>query len=226
MILRPILADPLIQSLPVDPAAVFEPGQIFGIVEINGEIFGTVSDGVTIPPIGIVDDVRTSAFSGTVKDEVSVIAAPSTVTPDGKMVSTHDVMGGLQETNIIANSFTCNFDVILDPKKGTFIIPAGTDLNYDDGTTMGFEIVCSYRYQIVGAPGLDSTIGTGQVAIHFKRGTFSTNMFDITAMYSPGCPLFVNGEGMLTSQETGSPMVAIALQPSTAINGELVFMWL
>lgn len=226
MILRPYLAATNIWSAPVDPSAVFEAGQIAGLIEINGELFVTVSDGDKIPPIGVIDDTKSSAFSGVSPDEVVVVPAAGTQLPDGTLVSSVDVMGGLAETNIIESSFTSNFNLHLNPKKGTFIIPAGTPLNYDDGTIIGFEVISTYRYKIVDFPGDDSTDGSGKISIHFNRGIFTTNIFDTLSTYYPGQPLFVNNEGLLTSQETKSPVVAIALQPATALNTELMFMWL
>jgi hypothetical protein len=225
MILRPYLADSNIWSAPSDPSSTFQAGNIAGLIEINGELFVTVSDGDQIPPIGIIDDNRTTAFTGTVVDEVIIVPAASQVV-NNVLVSTVDVMGPLQETNIIESSFSSTFDLILNPKKGTFVIPAGTPLNYDDGSVMGFEVVVSYRYQIVDYPGDDSTSGSGKISIHFNRGIFVTDVFDVLSTYTPGCALYVNNEGMLTSQETKSPVVAIALQPASALNSELMFMWL
>ncbi len=225
MILRPVLAQTNVWSAPIDPSATFEAGQIGGLIEINGELFITVSDGDTIPPIGIIDDSKTSAFTGTVVEELQIVPSATTVV-DGVLVSTVDVMGALDETNILESTFSANFDLILNPKKGTFIVPAGTPVNFDDGTTIGFEVISSYRFTIVDFPGDDTTDGSGQLSIHFNRGIFTTNIFDTLSVYSPGQPLFVDSEGKLTSQETASPMVAIALQPSSSINNELMFMWL
>lgn len=227
MILRPILANSLVWSAPVDPSATFEAGQVAGLVEINGELFVTVSDGVSIPPVGVIDDNKTRAFTGTVLDEVQLVPAPVTINSSGQLVSTLDVMGSFDETNIIDSSFASNLDIVLNPKKGVFTIPAGTPVNYDDGQGfVGFEIIASYRFKIVDFPGDDTTDGSGQISIHFNRGIFTTNIFDTLATYQPGSPLFVTRDGMLTSQETGSPMVAIALQPSSSVSNELMFMWL
>jgi hypothetical protein len=225
MILRPYLADSNVWSAPVDPSSTFEAGQIAGLIEINGELFVTVSDGDKIPPIGIIDDNKTSAFTGTVPEEVIIVPA-AVQEVNGVLVSTVDVMGPLQETNIIESTFSSNFDLVLNPKKGVFTIPAGTPVNYDDGSIIGFEVIVSYRYTIVDFPGDDSTDGSGKISIHFNRGIFVTNIFDTLATYAPGQPLFVDHEGKLTSQETQSPTVAIALQPASAINNELMFMWL
>lgn len=224
MILRPVLADTNVWSASLDPSAVFQAGTIAGLIEINGELFVTVAtEGV--PPIGIIDDNKISAFVGTVVDELQVVPAAFQEV-SGVLKSTVNVMGALDETNILESTFTSNLDVILNPKKGTFIIPAGTPLNYDDGTTLGFEVISSYRYSIVDFPGDDSTDGSGKVSIHFNRGIFITDVFDVLSVYSPGAPLYVNSDGVLTSQETTSPVVAIALQPASSINNELLFMWL
>jgi len=224
MILRPVLANSLVWSAPVDPACTFESGMIVGLMEISGELFVSVADGKNISPIGIVDDDKTSAFSGAQTDEVVIVPAPFQ-NQGGILISTMDVMGGLQEVNIVQSSFSTNLDIILNPKKGTFIIPAGTPLNYQEGNIYGFEVICSYRYTIADYPGNDTTDGSGQVAIHFQRGIFTTNIFDTLSTYYPGCPLYCSCEGILTSQENG-PMIGLALQPSSAVNNELLFMWL
>lgn len=225
MILRPLLANSLVWSVPVDPSATFEAGNIVGLIEINGQLFATPSNGTTIAPIGIIDDSRTSAFSGTVIDEVTIIPASTTIV-NGVMVSTIDVMGALNETNIIETSFVADVNVVLNPKKGLIVIPAGTPLNYDDGTMVGFKVTSSYRYKIVDFPGADTIEGSGMVSVHFNRGIFVTNVFDVLSTYAPGSALYVDFEGKLTSQETGSPVVAIALQPASALTNELTFMWL
>lgn len=225
MILRPILAQTNIWSAPVDPSARFEAGQIAGLIQINNELFVTVSDGVTIPPIGVIDDNKTTSFTGTVVDEIQIVPS-ATKEVNGILVSTVDVMGALNETNIIESTFTADLDIVLNPKKGIFIIPAETPINYDDGSKMGFRVTASYRFQIVDYAGDDSTDGSGQISIHFNRGIFVTNVFDVLATYYPGCPLHVDMEGRLTSQETQSPVVAIALQPASALTNELMFMWL
>jgi hypothetical protein len=209
----------------VDPSARFEAGQIAGLIQINNELFITVSDGKTIPPIGVLDDSKISAFSGTTVDEIQIVPA-ATKEKNGILVSTVDVMGALNETNIIESTFTADLDIVLNPKKGIFIIPAETPVNYDDGSKIGFQVTASYRFQIVDYPGDDSTDGSGQVSIHFNRGIFVTNIFDVLSTYYPGCPLYVDVEGQLTSQETESPVVAIALQPASALTNELMFMWL
>lgn len=225
MILRPVLANSLVWSCPVDPSATFEAGAIAGLIEINGELFATVSDGVNIPPIGIIDDSKTKAFTGTIIDEVQLIPAATTLI-NGVLVSTVDVMGSLNEVNIMESSFTSNLDVVLNPKKGLVVIPAGTPVNYETPNFTGFEVKASYRYTISDYSGLDSVSSSGLVSIHFNRGIFVTNMFDSLAQYWPGQALHVNFEGLLTSQETGSPVVAIALQPASALTNELMFMWL
>jgi hypothetical protein len=225
MILRPVLANSLVWSAPVDPSSRFEAGQIAGLIQINGELFVTVSDGMSIPPIGVIDDNKITAFTGTVVDEIQIVQAP-VYEQNGILLSSMDVMGALNETNIVESSFTTNLDIVLNPKKGTFIVPQNTPVNYDDGSKIGFQLTASYRYAIVDFPGDDSTDGSGQISIHFNRGIFVTNIFDVLATYAPGQPLYVDSEGRLTSQETQSPVVAIALQPASALTNELMFMWL
>jgi hypothetical protein len=227
MILRPIWADPLVASFPVDPGCVLEPGRIGGLIEINGEIFVTVSDGTNIPPLGIIDDARTCSFTGTVIDEQTLIVAPVTVNGSGVMISTADVVGALNEENIVDSSFAANLPIVLNPKKGLITIPAGTPINYEDTEgNRGFEVISSYRYKKASLPGSDTVDASGMISIHFKRGIFHSDQIDTLSTYSPGCALYVSPEGLLTSQETGSVAVAITIQPPTAINSEIMFMWL
>jgi hypothetical protein len=202
---------------------------IGGLVEINGEIYvAPATKGIV--PIGIIDSNRTMAFSGNSTDEhVFIPSAAKEV--NGVLVSAVDVIGSLQETNIIEGTFACDFSVQLNPKKGLIIIPEGTPLNHeeqlpDNRVIYGFDVTCSYRYVVTGYPGENDVDGSGMISLHFCRGTFLTDQFDTLSSYYPGCGLYVNCDALLTSQETDSPMVALALQPANAISNELLFMWL
>ena len=58
-------------SLPVDPTAEFEPGMFAQLGLIGNDIVAGVSDGTA--PLGIIDDVRTTAFTKAQVDEIVVI---------------------------------------------------------------------------------------------------------------------------------------------------------
>ena len=60
-------------SMPVDPNAEFEPGQVAQLGVIGNNIVCGVSDGTA--PIGIIDDIKTQAFSAAAIDEVVITQA-------------------------------------------------------------------------------------------------------------------------------------------------------
>lgn len=217
-------------SLSVDPTAEFEPGMFAQLGLIGNDIVAGISDGTA--PLGIIDDVRTNAFTKPQVDEIVIVDAQgSTIDSNGKRVSTVDVTGVLEYPNIIENSFTATISVILNVVNGIITIPAGTELNYDadgDGENDSFKVITNYIYRIAGKPGDDTTIGSGRVTIHYQRGIYATDQFDTTQVYPINCTLFVGLDGKLTSaQPTAShPGVALCTGPPSAAIGTLEFMLL
>ena len=217
-------------SLSVDPTAEFEPGMFAQLGLIGNDIVAGISDGNA--PLGIIDDVRTNAFTKPQVDEIVIVdAQSSTIDGNGKRVSTVDVTGVLEFPNIIENSFTSTISVILNVVNGIITIPAGTELNYDadeDGENDSFRIITNYIYRIAGKPGDDTTIGSGRVTIHYQRGIYATDQFDTTQVYPINCTLFVGLDGKLTSaQPTDThPGVALCTGPPSAAIGTLEFMLL
>jgi|TARA_B100001094_G_scaffold332787_1_gene406494 hypothetical protein len=217
-------------SLSVDPTAEFEPGMFAQLGLIGNDIVAGISDGTA--PLGIIDDVRTNAFTKPQVDEVVIVDAQgSTIDSNGKRVSTVDVTGVLEYPNIIENSFTSTISVILNVVNGIITIPAGTELNYDsngDGENDSFKIITNYIYRIAGKPGDDTTIGSGRVTIHYQRGIYATDQFDTTQIYPINCTLFVGLDGKLTSAQptTSHPGVALCTGPPSAAIGTLEFMLL
>lgn len=217
-------------SLSVDPTAEFEPGMFAQLGLIGNDIVAGISDGTA--PLGIIDDVRTTAFTRPQVDEVVIVDAQgSVIDANGKRVSTVDVTGVLEFPNIIENSFTSTISVILNVVNGIVTIPAGTELNYDsngDGENDSFKLITNYIYRIAGKPGDDTTIGSGRVTIHYQRGIYATDQFDTTQIYPINCTLFVGLDGKLTSaQPTEShPGVALCTGPPSAAIGTLEFMLL
>lgn len=217
-------------SLSVDPTAEFEPGMFAQLGLIGNDIVAGISDGTA--PLGIIDDVRTTAFTRPQVDEVVIVDAQnSVIDSNGKRVSTVNVTGVLEFPNIIENSFTSTISVILNVVNGIVTIPAGTELNYDsdgDGENDSFKLITNYIYRIAGKPGDDTTIGSGRVTIHYQRGVYATDQFDTTQIYPINCTLFVGLDGKLTSaQPTDShPGVALCTGPPSAAIGTLEFMLL
>lgn len=206
----------------------FQAGMIAGLIEIAGDIFVSVSDGCTIPPVGILDDVKTEAFSKNSLDEFLFVPASGVNDGHGNLISSVDVMGFLKNTNIIPKSFVSTMDVLLNPVNGTVTIPAGSILNKinaNDPTKTGFEILLSYMFQIPDLPGEDTTAGSGKVSVHIFRGVFQTDQMDPVTEYPLMCPLYCGRDGRFTSQPNG-PIIAVCLAPPSVLINEIEVMWL
>jgi len=219
-------------SYPVDPTAEFEPGMIAQLKILGNDIIAGVSDGTA--PLGIIDDVRTSAFTKAQIDEVVIIeVSASNITTDGNgnRVSASDQIGALEFPHINRNSFTSTLTVTLNDVNGIITVPAGTELNYDsneDGDNDSFRVVVSYMYRIATKPGDDSTIGSGRVTVHYQRGIYATDQFDTLQLYPLNANLYVGLDGKLTTEQPteGHPAIAYVTGPPSAVNGTLEFMWL
>jgi hypothetical protein len=217
-------------SLPVDPTAEFEPGMFAQLGLIGNDIVASVSDGTA--PLGIIDDVRTTAFTKPQIDEVVVIPVQaSEIDGNGKRVSSTDVTGVLEYPNIITDSFTSTISVILNPVNGVITVPAGTELNYDDdgdSVNDSFRIITNYIYRIAGKPGDDTTLGSGRITVHYQRAIYATDQFDTTQIYPLNATLYVGFDGKLTSKQPteNHPGVAVCTGPPTATIGTIEFMLL
>lgn len=216
-------------SYPVDPSAEFEPGMVAQLGVIGNNIVCGVSDGTA--PIGIIDDIKTRAFTSTSIDEVVVASAPA-IQQGGTWVSAIDVKHELRNPNIVTSSFiTSPVDVELVPRNGMIIFPAGTELNTDldgDGVPDAIRTTVSYTYQIPNVPGDDTTIASGKVTVWFQRMLCQTDKYETNRRYPVNANLFVSERGMLTTQQPtpNHPAVAVVTGPPTAIFGTLEALWL
>ena len=217
-------------SSSVDPTAEFEPG-IFGQLKLIGnDIVIGVSDGTA--PLGIIDDVRSTAFTKAQVDEIVIVEAGSTeIDENGDVVNSSDVVGIMEFPSIIDSSFTSTISVILNSVNGVLTIPAGTELNYDsddDGINDSFKVIVNYIYRIANKPGDDSTIGSGRVTVHYQRGIYATDQFDTTQIYPLNATLYVGLDGKITSKQPteNHPGIAYVTGPPSASNGTIEFMLL
>jgi hypothetical protein len=217
-------------SFTLDPTAEFEPGMIAQIKLIGNDIVVGVSDGTA--PLGLIDDVRTVAFSRPQVDEIVEISVNVTeIDVNGKLVNSEDVVGTLQFSNLVDSSFISTLDVVLNPVNGVVIVPAGTPLNYDldeDGNLDGFRIIVNYVYRVPNMPGDDSTTGSGKITVHFQRGFYATDQFDNKQLYPINATLFVGLDGKVTSKQPtdNHPGVAIVTGPPSSTNSTLELLWL
>ena len=217
-------------SSSVDPTAEFEPG-VFGQLKLIGnDIVIGVSDGTA--PLGLIDDVRATAFTKAQVDEVVLIdGGTSEVDDNGDLVNTNDVVGILEFPSIIDSSFTSTLSVVLNSVNGVVTIPAGTELNYDsddDGINDSFKVVANYIYRIANKPGDDSTIGSGRVTVHYQRGIYATDQFDTTQIYPLNATLYVGLDVKITSKQPtdNHPGIAYVTGPPSASNGTIELMLL
>jgi len=217
-------------SLSVDPTAEFEAGIFAQLKLIGNDIVAGVSDGTA--PLGIIDDVRTTAFTAAQVDEIVLVDAGVSGTDDnGNLVNLADVTQILEFPSIIEDSFTSTVSVVLNSVNGVITIPAGAELNYDsddDGINDSFKVVVNYIYRVATKPGDDSTIGSGRVTVHYQRGIYAVDQFDTTQIYPLNANLYVGLDGKLTSKQAteNHPGIAYVTGPPSATNGTLEFMLL
>lgn len=215
-------------SFPVDPTSTFQPGQIAQLKVIGNEIVCGVSDGTA--PLGIIDDVNTSAFTSPVRDEVVTI--PAIAVSDGyQLVAAMDTKGELRFPNVVRSSFVADVEgLVLNDVNGILTVPAGTPLNFDsdgDGILDSVRTIVNYVYRIANVPGDNTTAGSGRITVWFQRGIFETDQYDTTQRYVVNATLFVNEDGLLTTAQpsAGHPGVAMVTGPPTGIIETLEFVW-
>ena len=216
-------------SFPVDPTSVFQPGQIGQLKVIGNEIVCGISDGTA--PFGIIDDINTSAFTAPVTDRVVIMPAIGMLDAYGQFLSVMEVMAPIHP-NVVRSSFTADIPgLILNDENGLVIAPAGTPLNYDsdgDNVLDSIRTVVNYVYRIANIPGDNTTIGSGRITLWFMRGIFETDQFDTRQRYVVNATLFVNGEGLLTTEQPtpAHPGIAMVSGPPSGITPSLEFLWL
>lgn len=216
-------------SFPVDPTSEFQAGQIAQLKVIGNEVLCGVSDGTA--PLGIIDDIVSSAFSANVIDEVTTISAVGIHDGYGNYVSAVDTMATLRFANIIRSSFVCDVEgLTLNDINGVIEAPAGTELNYDsdgDGIPDAIRVISSYTYRLANIPGDNTTVGSGRVTVWFGRGLFETDQYDPKQIYVVNSVLFCGTDGLLTTaQPTPShPGIAMVTGPPSGLNQTLEFLW-
>jgi hypothetical protein len=218
-------------SLPVsficDPSAEFQPGQICELTVIGNQVMGTVSNGTA--PIGIIDEIRTKAFTNVSWNEVVIVPATGVVS-NNQLVTPIDVKAELKKPNIISNTFTSTVDVALNPVNGVITFVAGTPLNFDltgSGTPNAIRTIVNYTYYVANIPGDDSTSGSGRITVWFQRMFFQTDQYETNQQYPVRANLFVSETGFLTTRKPSEfhPAVAMVTAPPTPMNPVIEAMW-
>lgn len=221
-------------SWPVDPSCSFQPGMIGQLKTLGNNTVCGVSDGTA--PLGIIDDIKTNAFTAPSIDEVLIVSVPNPIMSGGKLVTPVDIKQELGNPNVFEYSFMSSVSVALVSSKGMsrnglIIIPAGTELNFDmagSGTPDSVRLVVNYIYQVPNIPGDDSTAGSGHVTIWFQRMIFQTDQFETNQHYALNSPLFVSESGLLTTRQIDPriPSIAIVTGSPSPIFSTLEAIWM
>ena len=215
-------------SFIIDPSAEFQPGQIAELTVIGNQVMATVSNGTA--PIGVIDDIKTRAFTNVSWNEVVVVPAVGVPGPGGALVTPIDIKAELRKPNIIRSSFNSSVSVVLNPVNGIITFLAGTELNVDvqgAGAMSGIRAIVNYTYQVANIPGDDSTQGSGRVTVWFNRMFFQTDQYETNQQYPVRANLYVSEHGFLTSRRPSTihPAVAMVTAPPTPMNPMIECLW-
>lgn len=181
----------------------------------------TVSNGTA--PIGIIDDIKTKAFTNVSWNEVIIVPAVGVSGPGGKIITPIDIKAELKKPNVLQSSFNSTVNVLLNPVNGIITFIAGTELNFDlsgSGTPNAIRAIVNYTYQVSNIPGDDSTQGSGRMTVWFNRMFFQTDQYETNQQYAVRANLFVSETGFLTSRKPSSihPAIAMVTAPPTPMN--------
>ena len=216
-------------SFILDPSAEFQPGMIAELTVVANQVMATVSNGTA--PIGIIDDIRTRAFTSVSYNETVEVPAIGVPGLGGQLVTPVDIKAELRKPNIISSSFYSSVKLALNPLNGVVIFLAGTPLNFDmtgSGRPNAIKAIVNYTYYVANIPGDDSTAGSNRVTVWFNRMFFSTDQFESNQPYPLKANLFVSERGLLTTRKQSNfhPCVALVTAPPTPSNPFIEAMWL
>ena len=212
-----------------DPSASFEPGQVAQLVVVGNTVMATVSNGTA--PLGIIDDVKTKAFTNISWNEVIIVPATGVAGPNNTLVTPIDLKAELRRPNVVKSSFSSTVDVVLNPINGVITFVAGTPLNFDmtgGGTPNAIRTVVNYSYAIANIPGDDSTLGNGRVTLWTFRMFCQVSTYEANQTYPLNANLYVSENGFFTTRRPSPahPAVALVTDPPSSINSLLGLIWL
>jgi len=211
-----------------DPSAEFQPGQIAELTVIGNQVMATVSNGTA--PIGVIDDIKTKAFTNVSWNEVVVVPAVGVPNGNGQLITPIDIKAELKKPNVVPSSFNSTVNVYLNPINGIITFLAGTLLNFDltgTGQPNAIRTIVNYTYQVSNIPGDDSTQGSGRMTVWFNRMFFQTDQYETNQQYPVRANLFVSEIGFLTTRKPSPihPAVAMVTAPPTPMNPSLEVLW-
>lgn len=215
-------------SFIVDPSCEFQPGMIAELTVLGNQVMVTVSNGTA--PLGIIDDIKTRAFTNVSWNEEIRVPAVGVVGPNGILVTPIDIKAELKKPNVIPSSFSSTVPVTLNPINGVITFLAGTPLNIDiigSGQPTGIKTIVNYTYQVSNIPGDDSTQGSGRVTVWFDRMFFQTDQYETNQQYPVKANLYVSEVGFLTTRRPSNihPAVGMVTAPPTPMHPMLEILW-
>ena len=219
-------------TLPVsficDPSAEFQPGMIAELTVIGNQVMATVSNGTA--PIGVIDDIKTKAFTNVSWNETVTVPAIGVPGPGGVLVTPVDIKAELRKPNIVPSSFNSTVNVVLNPINGIITFVAGTPLNVDlsgTGQPNGIKSIVNYTYMVANIPGDDSTQGSGRMTVWFERMFFQTDQYETNQQYPVRANLYVSEVGFLTTRRPSPihPAVGMVTAPPTPMNPMIEVLW-
>jgi hypothetical protein len=204
-----------------DPSAEFQPGMLAELTVIGNQVMATVSNGTA--PIGIIDDIRTRAFTNVSWNEVVIVPAVPTTVPGGAIITPVDIKIELKHPNILPASFIADVDVILNPINGVITFLAGTKLNYDlmgTGSPNAIRTIVNYTYMVPNIPGDDSTQGSGRVTIWFNRMFLQTDQYETNQQYPIRANVYCSEHGFFTTRRPSAihPAIGMVTGPPSPMN--------
>ena len=211
-----------------DPSAEFQPGQIAELTVIGNQVMATVSNGTA--PIGVIDDIKTKAFTNVSWNEVVIVPAVGVLDGSGHLVTPVDIKAELKKPNVVPSSFNSTVNVFLNPVNGVITFLAGTPLNFDlmgTGQPNAIRTIVNYTYQVANIPGDDSTQGSGRMTVWFNRMFFQTDQYETNQQYPVRANLFVSETGFLTTRKPSAihPAVGMVTAPPTPMNSMIEVLW-
>jgi len=189
-----------------------------------------LSDGTA--PIGIIDDIRTRAYTQPVYDEIVIIRGTDVYTEGYNFFNGSISKQELNNAGIVPASFVSDYpDIILNAINGILTLPKDSLLNWDDdgdGKPDSVKTIVNYVYNVPDLLGNDSTLGSSRITLWFQRSIFITDQYDTLQRYPLNATLFVNENGVLTSKQPtpDHPGVAICLGPPSRVDSSIQFLWL
>lgn len=217
-------------SFPCDPSVEFQPGMLAQLTVIGNQVMATVSDGTA--PLGIIDEVRTKAYTAIAWNETIITAATGVPNGAGQLVLQNSIMATLANANIIRSSFISTVSVELIERNGVITFLPGTALNYDltgTGTPNAIKTVVNYTYFIPNIAGEDSTLGSNKMTVWIDKMILQTDMFETNQFYPVNAPVFCSEVGLFTTRKPTPKHIAIGMvtaPPSPIGNSCLEVLWL